>query len=225
MQFGIMKNLIILILLLVSFSNLTLFAQEPENELEELRNGHLLQIDNFLYSNLAFIQQVGSYNSITTIQEQQGIFSNFINVEQDDGANIGYIEQTGSGHGTFLIQNGCGNKANIWEEGRFTISAIEQCGNDNFINSYISNQSIVINAAILRQNGNNNKIEFASLDNSGILPGSWPWGTYIEQIGSDLSISAIFDTYNCPVYIKQQSNGSGGMNITVTHTTFNFPMK
>ena len=122
------------------------------------------------------------------------------------------------------MQNGINNEANIWSVGDYTATIAKQTGTGNTINSYISNEGFLPKVALLQQEGNNNVIDFALLGN-GCLWDSWPKGAYVKQTGNDLGISAIFDSYQSPVYIEQQSGANGGMNVNVSTTTFSFPMK
>jgi hypothetical protein len=217
---------LILVLLFVSGGYTSVFAQNCEDELRELLDGHVSQVNDLLYSNLSFIQQTGSENSVVTIQEQQGLLSNSVNVEQLNQGNSAYIEQTGSGHGTLLLQNGNGNEANLWSVGKLSLTIVKQEGNANSINSYIDNQKILPKGALLIQNGDNNSIDFALLGNDGIWSDSWPRVAFIKQNGNDLEVTALFDSYDCPVYIEQQSGPKGGgMKIDVSTTDFAFPMK
>jgi hypothetical protein len=211
---------------LLNFGNSPVFAQDCDVDLEELISGHVFHVNNLLYSNLSFIRQTGNENSVVTIQEQQGLLSNFVSVEQLNQGNNAWIEQTGSGHGARLLQNGSGNEANLWSVGSLSLTVAKQEGEGNLINSYIDNQKLLPKGALLLQNGNNNSIEFALLGNDGFWKDSWPRAAYIKQNGNDLEVSALFDSYSWPVYIEQQSGpGGAGMKVNVSTTDFSFFMK
>jgi hypothetical protein len=202
------------------------FAQDNDINLEELINGHVCHVNELLYSNLSFIQQTGNENNVVSIQEQNGQLANFVDVKQLNQGNSAYINQKGSGHGTILIQNGIENEANLWSVSSISITKVKQEGNENIINSYIDNQKFLPKGALLIQNGDNNSIDFALLGNDGIWSDSWPRAAYIKQTGNDLEVTALFDSYDCPVYIEQQSGPKGGgMKIDVSTTDFAFPMK
>ena len=195
-----------------------------QEEVELLFNLHLLQVNNLQNNNLSSVQQVGIDNKTRSIQEHDGFLPNEIIVKQNGSGNIGYSEQTGSGHATVLLQSGVENEASIWSKGNNSLTIIEQEGNYNTVYSYIDNQGIVPKAALLQQSGNNNKIEFGLLGN-GFWEDGWPKAAYIKQTGNDLEVNAIFDTYQSPVYIEQQSGIAGGMKVDVSTSSFNFPMK
>ena len=216
-----MRSTLILVSVLVFVFHSS--AQNPE-EIQELIEFHILDCNNQLNTNQAYINQAGDGNDITVIQQNTGIISNIVFSEQVSGGNIGYIEQTGDAHLTVLNQSGQENEANIWSEGSLTYTQVEQFGSGNMVNSYIDNDGLLPKAALLQQNGNNNVIDFALLGN-GCLWNSWPKGAYIKQTGDNLEVTALFDSYQSPVYIEQQSGAGGGMKINVSTTAFSFPMK
>lgn len=224
-----LKLLFQTLLLLFTFvfgSSLTVFAQDSEVNLEELINGHVCHVNELLFSNLSFIQQTGNENNAVSIQEQNGQLANFVDVKQLNQGNNAYIKQTGSGHGTFLIQNGIENEANLWSVGSLSITKVKQRGDGNIINSYIDNEKFLPKGALLIQSGNNNSIDFALLGNDGFWSDSWPRAAFVKQNGNDLGVTALFDSYNCPIYIEQQSGpDGGGMKIDVSTTDFYFPGK
>jgi minor curlin subunit len=217
-----MKNAILLFLMSAFY--FAGYAQSIEEQVQELVKFHVLNESNILNANLTSVNQVGTNNNIVAIQQNEGPCLNYVYSQQQGQTNIGYIEQTGDAHATLLNQEGQGNEANLWSEGSLTYTQIDQTGSYNTINSYIDNHGLLPKAALLQQTGNNNSIDFALLGN-GCLSDSWPKGAYIKQTGNDLEVTALFDSYQCPVYIEQQSGANGGMSINVSTTAFNFPMK
>lgn len=221
-----MKKLIFL-LIAVPLVNITLAQSETksiEEEIIELMNYHILGIDNQVNANVAMLNQLGADNNIVAIQQNSGWSLNQILSIQQGYNNIGYIEESGDGHNVLLQQNGLNNEANIWSVGSETSTWAIQQGNGNVINSYIDNEGLLPKAAILQQIGNNNQIDLALLGN-GMLWNSWPRAAYVKQTGDDLGVTAIFDSYQYPVYIEQQAGINGGMNINVSTSAFSFPMK
>lgn len=211
------------LLLLVFFVN----AQEVSNEnILELFDCDLIESGLLLNSNLSIINQVENGNEMISIQQHEGrIASNILIVDQNGIGNSGYIQQIGAAHLSVLIQNGAGNEANLWSEGAATATIAYQNGDDNFINSYIKNQRVFPKSALLIQEGNNNSIELALIGN-GFLNTSWPKAAVVVQQGNDLELSAKLDSYQSPLYISQQSGiYGGGMEINISNSAFNFPMK
>lgn len=224
MKRGLNKWLVILLI----FCSGTFLSVNAQNnvDLDELLNGHVHKVDELLYSNLTFIQQTGDENQVKAIQEQEGILSNFVEVEQLNRGNSAYIDQKGSGHGAMLIQKGIGNEANLWSEGNLTVAKAIQFGDGNLINSYINNRNSLPKGALLVQEGNNNRIDFALLGNNDNLDESLTQAVSIRQTGNELEVNAVFESVETPVYIEQKSGpGGGGMKVDVSTSDFYFPMK
>lgn len=199
-------------------------TQSIEEQVTELSNFQILGCENQLNTNVAYLNQVGDNNNIVAIQQNTGAVPNQIISIQEGEGNQGYIEQSGPAHLIILRQDGWNNEANLWSEGAKTDTWVSQVGDNNIINSYIDNAGLLPKAALLKQDGSNNVIDFALLGN-GCLWNSWPKGAYIKQTGDDLEVTALFDSYQSPVYIEQQSGANGGMKVNVSNTTFSFPMK
>lgn len=211
------------LLLLIFFAN----AQEVSDEnILELFDCDLIESGLFLNSNLSIINQVENGNEMISFQQHEGrIALNILIADQNGIGNSGYIQQVGAAHLSVLIQNGAGNEANLWSKGDATATIAYQNGDDNFINSYIKNQRVFPKSALLMQEGNNNSIELALIGN-GFLNTSWPKAAVVVQQGNDLELSAKLDSYQSPLYITQQSGiYGGGMEINISNSAFNFPMK
>jgi len=217
-----MKNAVLLFLMSVFY--FAGYAQNIEEQVLELVNFHILKENNILNANLTSVNQAGTNNNMIAIQQNEGTCINQVYSLQQGQSNISYIEQTGDAHVTLVNQEGLENKANLWSVGSLTYTQVNQNGSYNTINSYIDNQGLLPKAALLQQEGTNNVIDFALLGN-GCLWDSWPKGAYIKQTGNDLEITALFDSYQFPIYIEQQSGVNGGMSVNVSTTTFSFPMK
>lgn len=221
------KNMIrvffILSLFIAAGAGTEVAGQETEVDLEEMINGHVYKVNGLIYNNTSVIQQAGHENQVTSIQEQQGKQSNFIDVEQLNQGNKALVIQKGTGHGTMLIQDGTGNEANIHSEGILTVTKVMQEGNQNVINSTIENRIELPVGARLVQEGNNNIMNF-SLENNAYQNQSTP--ASVSQFGNNLEINAAFDSYSTPVTIEQNSGpGGGGMKVNISTSDFNFPMR
>lgn len=217
-----MKNAVLLFIMSAFY--FAGYAQSIEEQVLELVNFHILNESNILNANLTSVNQAGTNNNIVAIQQNEGPCLNDVYSQQQGQSNLGYIEQTGDAHVTLLNQEGHENDANLWSAGSLTYTQVDQVGSYNTINNYIDNQGPLPKATLLQQNGANNVIDFALLGN-GCLWDSWPKGAYIKQTGNDLEITALFDSYQFPIYIEQQSGVNGGMSVNVSTTTFSFPMK
>lgn len=203
---------------------ITIFGQEyTDNEIIELVNNQALKMDQS-NSNISRVEQIGFENSLYSYQEYTVYVPNFLTSNQNGNFNNAYISQNGINHITWLTQEGNHNEANSWSIGNSTFSFILQKGNYNLINSYISNTTFLPKGASLQQLGDNNRIDFALLGN-GFWNEAWPRAAFIKQTGNDLEINAVFDSYQSPLYIEQQSGVNGGMKIDVSTSTFYFPMK
>jgi hypothetical protein len=211
-------------------------AQEnASKDVEELLKGQVKVENELLYPNQAVINQSGYSNTIKTVQEQQGAFQNSLEAIQHDGNQNAYIEQTGTGLQTNLLQeneyfeyaNGgrvpeenLGNTANIWSVGHNIIQTITQRGSGNEINSVIENSTPNMREASLYQEGMRNTIDLA-------VKGPWtgesaePPLISVKQEGVGFSVSALMDPYSKPVIVHQYNGWSGGMDVQI-HTTTNF---
>lgn len=219
-----MKNKIVLICTFLCIAILAYSQTETDFNIEELINCDIINSDVSIESNQAYINQMGAGNEMITIQQQEGFITNSTLVLQQGDLNSGYIQQIGTAHFSKLIQVGTNNEANFWSVGEKTINAAFQLGDNNKINSYTYNQDFIPKSTVLAQNGNNNTIEVVLLG-SGFLWNSWPKLAVIHQKGNDLEISAKLDSYNSPIYIKQQAGSAGGMKIDISNSDFSFPMK
>ena len=214
-----MKKIIVLVLLIVFAGALPIIGQiVSEEEVVELLNGHILQLDNKTNKNLSFVRQVGSKNSAVSIQEQEGIVSNLVMINQDGIANTGYIEHSGSELTTHLWQYNIGNEANLWLVGKNILTSVKQNGERNVVNSYIENDGVNKRSATFLQEGNQNRIDFS-------LIGSHPMEqvAIINQYGNQHQVEAHMEPSSDPLIINQ--HGAEGMKVNVSTSAFNFPMK
>ena len=214
-----MKKFIVLVLLIVFARAIPIIGQVvSEEEVVELLNGHILQLDNQTNKNLSFVRQVGIKNSAVSIQEQGGIVSNLVMMNQDGIANAGYIEHSGSELTTHLWQYNIGNEANLWLVGKNILTSVKQNGERNVVNSYIENDGVNKRSATFLQEGNQNKIDFS-------LIGSHPMEqvAIINQYGNQHQVEAHMEPSSAPVTIDQY--GAEGMKVNVSTSAFNFPMK
>ena len=214
-----MKKFIVLVLLIVFAGALPIIGQVvSEEEVVELLNGHILQLDNQTNKNLSFVRQVGSKNSAVSIQEQGGIVSNLVMMNQDGIANAGYIEHSGSELTTHLWQYNIGNEANLWLVGKNILTSVKQDGERNVVNSYIENDGVNKRSATFLQEGNYNRIDFS-------LRASHPMEqvAIINQYGNQHQVEAHMEPSSAPVTIDQY--GAEGMKVNVSTSAFNFPMK
>ena len=214
-----MKKFIVLVLLIVCARAIPIIGQVvSEEEVVELLNGHILQLDNQTNKNLSFVRQVGIKNSAVSIQEQGGIVSNLVMMNQDGIANAGYIEHSGSELTTHLWQYNIGNEANLWLVGKNILTSVKQNGERNVVNSYIENDGVNKRSATFLQEGNQNKIDFS-------LIGSHPMEqvAIINQYGNQHQVEAHMEPSSAPFTIDQ--HGAEGMKVNVSTSAFNFPMK
>ena len=214
-----MKKFIVLVLLIVFARAIPIIGQVvSEEEVVELLNGHILQLDNQTNKNLSFVRQVGIKNSAVSIQEQGGIVSNLVMMNQDGIANAGYIEHSGSELTTHLWQYNIGNEANLWLVGKNILTSVKQDGERNVVNSYIENDGVNKRSATFLQEGNYNRIDFS-------LRASHPMEqvAIINQYGNQHQVEAHMEPSSAPVTIDQY--GAEGMKVNVSTSAFNFPMK
>jgi hypothetical protein len=225
-KFTIMRKLIVLLSLIVFGGMLSAIGQViSDEEVIELLNGHVLQLDNLTNSNLSFIRQVGDENTAISIQEQEGIVSNLVMMNQDGIGNTGYIEQTGSGLETLLWQYYFTNEANLWSVGKNIRTSVKQDGDGNIINSYIENDGVNSRSATLLQAGNQNRIDL-SLTGDGFGNNPVEQTVIINQYGNRHEVKAFMEPFSEPIEINQYPGvGGEGMKVDVSTSTFNFPMK
>jgi hypothetical protein len=214
------KSLFLILALIVSGSAYAQIAKEELSEREVFNN---LEMENMIISNQVFIEQSGTENDLISIQQNSDLSSNQVLSSQIGVNNTGYIFQTGSWHQTVLRQNGQNNEANLWQTGNLINQEIQQNGNENTINSYMKNASIFEKTAVLMQNGNNNRIDFA------IFGDETPTASQlikITQQGDGFVAKALMESSNFPIEITQKAGpGGGSMNVDVSVSYFSFPMK
>jgi len=194
-------------------------------EMQDLLNSSEIQVDNPIISNFMLIRQIDQDNTIDVIQNQQGSVQNTILLNQSGIGNIGYIQQSGSGMQTSLWQYKSSNEANLWSEGENVTIEVKQDGNDNTINSFIENYSLVSRSAYLLQQGNNNQIQLALFGDGISLSGS-AQQIQITQTGNDHSVDAILENSFAPITITQTPGVNGeGMQLNISNSAFSFPGK
>lgn len=215
---------------------LTASSQKDASEdVKELKSGQVEVENELLYPNQAVINQSGYSNTIKTVQEQQGAMQNSLEAIQRDGNQQAYIEQTGTGLQTTLLQanenfeyaNGghvpeenLGNTANIWSVGHNIIQTVTQLGTGNEINSVIENSTPNIREAAMYQEGMNNTINVA-VKGPWTGEGAEPDIISVRQEGIGFSVSALMEPYSKPVIVEQYNGWGGGMDVQI-HTTTNF---
>jgi len=230
------RYLTFLVVFVLAGPLLTVSAQENASEdVEELLKGQVKVENELLYPNQTVISQSGYSNTIKTVQEQQGAFQNSLEAIQRDGSQNAYIEQTGTGLQTTLLQgngyfeyvNGgqvpqenAGNTANIWSLGHNIIQNVTQLGTGNKINSLVENSTLNVREAQLYQEGMNNSIDLA-VKGPWTGEGAEPNMILVKQEGIGFSVSALMEPYSKPVIVHQYNGWSGGMDVQI-HTTTNF---
>jgi len=220
-----MKRIRITILFILT----TLFLQAQQvissEEMQDLLNSSEIQVDNPMISNFMLIRQIDQDNTIDVIQNQQASVQNTILLNQNGTGNVGYIQQSGSGLETRLWQYKTSNDANLWSEGENVTIEVKQNGNDNSINSFIENYSLVSRSVYLLQEGNNNRIELA-LFGDGIPISNDAQQVQITQTGNDNSVDAILENSFAPITITQTPGVNGeGMQLNISNSAFSFPTK
>ena len=202
------------------------FAQEdvPETvltplETVELISGHVIDFSYLVLNDVLQIQQTGNNNHMTAIQQLSGNSPYILTAIQDGDGNIGYINQSGNGHETLLTQNGSGNIAYLWSLGSNTQNFVQQEGIGNQLNSYIENNDFDSRTANLIQLGDDNKINLQLPD---INPVNALKGIAILQTGSGNYADLYLDHSSTPYFKVEQT---GGAEIRIMHSDFNFPTK
>lgn len=201
--------------------------QESNNsqEIQELINSHILNLGNGQIGNVSRIQQVGNQNDATIIQELASEQVNRAVINQNGSSNYGYLEQTGYALGGVINQIGSGNQSNIWSRGDQVSVFSEQHGDRNVINSYIENLGIMSRSAMLRQIGNDNRIDL-SLVGSDFIPTGLDQPINISQFGNQNSVNALMENFGNPINITQDPGlGGQGMSINISNSAFSFPMR
>jgi len=219
-----MKYLMTLLFLLC-FSIFATSQVITSEEMDDLLNSSEIQVDNPVISNFLHIRQIDQANTFTAIQNQQGSMQNNILANQNGTGNSGYIEQTGSGSETYLWQYKSSNEANLWSEGDNIKIEVKQDGTSNTINSFVQNYYLESRAALLTQNGNNNRIDLAVFGNE--IPSSSDAQTIsITQTGNNNGVEAFLENTFSPIQITQTPGVNGeGMQINISNSAFSFPMK
>lgn len=223
-----MKNFIVFIWLMIfagMFPAIAIGQVISEEEIIELINGHILQFNNRSNSDLSFVRQVGDKNRATSIQEQEGILSNLLIINQYGIENVGYIEQIGYELKTYLWQYNLNNEANLWSVGGNIRTTVKQEGDGNIINSYIENYGVNSRSATLLQDGNGNRIDL-SLRGDGFDNNLAEQAVIINQFGNQLEVKALMEPFSTPIVINQYSGSRReGMKVNISTSTFDFPMK
>ncbi len=216
-------HIFILFLIVTSFSA---FAQEevPETvltprETVELIKGQVIDFGYSVINDMLQIQQIGDNNQITAIQQLNGNAQYILTANQSGTGNIGYINQSGDGHESLLIQNGSINTANLWSVGSQTQNFVQQEGIGNQVNSYIENYNFQSRTATSIQLGDGNKINLQLPDNKAE---NSLMGIAVLQTGGGNSADLYLDHFEAP-YLKVEQ--TGGAAISITHSAFNFPTK
>lgn len=176
---------------------------------------HLTAQENEMINfNRAFINQIGYYNIIKSIQHQEGTSGNLIDASQQIENQSAYIEQLGTGLKTILRQENAGNAANIRSFGQNITQIVTQTGTGNMINSWIENSTMNAKEARLYQQGMNNVI---NLSVKGALKGEGmePIPIAITQEGNDFMVSALMDPYAKPIEVHQYNGMAGGMEVQI----------
>jgi len=97
---------------------------------------------------------------------------------------------------------------------------VKQDGNDNTINSFIENYSLVSRSAYLLQQGNNNRIQLA-LFGDGIPQSNDAQQVQITQTGNDHSVDAILENSFAPITITQTPGVNGeGMQLNISNSAW-----
>ena len=197
---------------------MTMGQVTSEHEVIELLNGHILQLYNLSNNNLSFVRQIGNKNTAVSIQEQEGIASNLVMINQDGIGNAAYTEHSGSELKTYLWQYNLTNEANLWSMGKSILTSVKQDGEENIVNSYIENDGANKRSLTFLQEGNQNRIDFS-------LIGSHPMEqvVIINQYGNHHEVKAHLEPSNAALEINQY--GRDGMKVDVSTSTFYFPMK
>lgn len=216
---------IVLMLFLLAAGGLSAQSIISDAEMQDLLNSNEIQLDNPIISNFMLIRQIDQDNTIDVIQNQQGNLQNTILLNQNGAENFGFIQQSGSGLGTSLWQYKSSNDANLWLEGENVTVEAKQDGDDNSINSFIENYSLVSRSAYLLQQGNNNRIQLA-LIGDGIPLSSDAQQVQITQTGNDHSVDAMLENSFAPITITQTPGVNGeGMQLNISNSAFSFPTK
>jgi hypothetical protein len=227
--------LLLVVFALAGILSIVSAQENASKDVEELLKGQVKVENELLYPNQAVISQSGYSNTIKTVQEQQGALQNSLESVQRDGNQVAYIEQTGTGLQTTLLQanedfeyaNGglipeenSGNTANIWSLGHNIIQTVTQLGSGNEINSVIENSTANMREAVLYQEGMRNTIDLA-VKGPWTGEGAEPDMISVKQEGVGFSVSALMEPYSKHVIVHQYNGWSGGMDVTI-HTTTNF---
>lgn len=215
-----LRKLFNLFIFLFCFSNLHAQDDLVQHLLELMQIGI---VDNeSLLNNNSVIGQVGAENNIIVNQEQSGLLNNSIYSIQLQTGNQAAVFQQGSGHTTVLLQDGNQNTVNSWSVGSKTHTEIYQQGNGNTVNSYIDNDGILPKANVLKQLGDDNRMEIALLGNGDIWFQRMPKAVDAIQIGANNNLELILD-HSLRPGIKVTQNG--GMSLILRQSDFYFPVQ
>ena len=209
---------ILFILLAVPFkANSQVISKE---EMQDLLNNYEIQLENPVIRDFVSMSQIQE-DFATTIQ-YSGLS---VEIIQKGDNNIGYVEQIGTGFSTSLSQKGSFNEANLWSEGNNISIEVKQDGDGNTINSCIKNYDLEKLSAMLLQEGNNNRINLA-LFGVGIPAEELSQEVKITQQGNNHVVEAFMEDSFAPIEITQTPGTNGeGMQVSISNSYFNFPMK
>lgn len=223
----LLKTILINALILIFFP---VYSQEqdsrPEDKeeiLEVIQTGYATKVNPVLYSNLLFQKQNTNDNSIFSIQVQESSHNSLI-LYQTGNSNTIFSKQTGTNLKVQIEQNDSFNDVNTVLAGKNIHLNMSQQGKRNKINSEIYNDGMQTLSSRLIQKGNFNIIELA-------LKGEYTITTSdqhirIEQYGNNHQVEATFENLNAPVEIIQTPGAGGeGMQISISNSSFNFPIK
>lgn len=212
------KKLFYLFIFLFCFTKLHAQEDLVKHLLELMQIGI---VDNeSLLNNNSIIGQVGAENDIIVNQEQSGLLNNSIYSIQLQTENQAAVFQQGSGHTTVLLQDGNQNTANSWSVGSKTLTEIYQRGNGNTVNSYIDNEGMLPKANVLKQLGDDNRMEIALLGNGDMWFQRLPKAVDATQLGANNNLELIVDHSLLPgLKVTQQ----GGMSLIIRQSDFYFP--
>lgn len=209
---------------------LTIYGQtetelDNSQEIQELINSQILNIGNGEQGNISTIRQIGNQNDVEVIQNLSSQQLNRAIINQNGTSNYGYLEQTGFLLSGLINQTGSGNLANIWSKGDQITVASDQQGDRNVINSYIENLGVMTRSAMLRQIGNDNRIDLSLVGNDFTPPGL-NQSVNISQFGNQNNVSALMENFGNPISITQNPGiGGEGMSINISNSAFSFPMR
>ena len=203
----------------------TCMLKAQEITIDELLNSEEIQLENPVISDLLKMTQIQSDYVVNQFINVAETDMNISAIEQEGYYNLATVGQNGHGHISLLSQKGTNNQAFLLSSGKYTSQFVTQNGDGNIIDSRVENQGWIPKVAVLKQKGSNNSINL-DMTGNGVFQEGWPVAAYISQAGNDLGINAVFDRYESPLFINQQSGPTGGgMQLNITTSDFYFPMK